>query len=78
MLHVAPPDLQFQWAAEEGALGLYHFGPKKPSIIFAGTAASTRLAKRRDGRGAIVNLGCIESVDTFALETISFDGKALL
>jgi hypothetical protein len=53
MLHVAPPDSQFQWAAEEVTLGLYQFGPKTAKHYFSGTAASARLAKLRDGRGAI-------------------------
>jgi hypothetical protein len=32
---------------------------------------------RRPGQ-YIVNLGCVEGVDTFALETTVFDGKHLL
>jgi hypothetical protein len=79
MLHVAPPDSQFQWAAVEGTLGLHQFGPKKAKHYFCRNCGVHTVGEttRRPGRHS-VNLGCIEGVDTFALETISFDGKALL
>ncbi|WP_420213825.1 GFA family protein [Janthinobacterium fluminis] len=83
LLHVASPGSQFQWAAEEGALGLYQFAPppppKKAKHYFCRNCGVHRFGETTRRPGChIVNLGCIEGVDAFALETISFDGKVLL
>ena len=78
MIHLVPGE-QFKTEAKEGALGTYQFGRMQAKHYFCrhcGIHAYSETT-RRPGQ-YIVNLGCVEGVDTFALETTVFDGKHLL
>jgi hypothetical protein len=58
---------------------LYQFGPKKAKHYFCLNCGVHTFGETTRQPGChIVNLGCIEGVDTIAWETISFYGKALL
>lgn len=78
MMHLVP-GAQFHIESKEGALGQYQFGKVQAKHYFCKTCGIHTFSEttRRPGQ-YIVNLGCVEGVDTFALETTLFDGKNLL
>lgn len=78
MMHLVPGE-KFKIEAEEGALGFYQFGTKTAKHYFCKSCSINTFSEtaRRPGQ-YIVNLGCVDGVDTFALETTVFDGKNLL
>ena len=78
MIHLVPGD-KFKIDAQEGALNFYQFGKKQAKHYFCKTCGISTFSEtpRRAGQ-YVVNLGCVEGVDTFALETTMFDGKNLL
>lgn len=73
------PGAQFGIEAQDGALGMYQFGKMQAKHYFCKHCGIHPFSEttRRPGQ-YIVNLGCVEGVDTFALETVVFDGKHLL
>jgi hypothetical protein len=78
MLPDPVPEAQFHFEAQRGALGLYQFGAKKAKHYFCRNCGIHTFSEsaRKPGHYR-VNLGCVEGVDTFALETSVFDGKSL-
>lgn len=78
MIHLVPGE-KFKIEAQEGSLGVYQFGRKQAKHYFCRNCGISTFCEttRRPGQ-YIVNLGCVEGVDTFALETTVFDGKNLL
>lgn len=74
---IAPEAIDIQ--AEEGALGLYQFATKVARHFFCRHCGIYTFHQtiRKPGHYR-VNLGCIDGVDTFALEADVFDGKHLL
>ena len=78
MMHLVP-GAQIHIDAKEGALNFYRFGKEQAKHYFCKTCGIHTFSEtaRRPGQ-YIVNLGCVEGVDTFALETTLFDGKNLL
>ncbi len=78
MVHPVPGE-KFHIEAQEGALNFYQFGRKQAKHYFCRNCGISTFSEttRRPGQ-YIVNLGCVEGVDTFALETTVFDGKNLL
>ena len=78
MIHLVP-GMQFHIEAQEGALGLYQWGTKDAKHYFCRNCGIPTFSEATRWAGQyIVNLGCVEGVDTFALETTVFDGKHLL
>ncbi len=73
------PDAQFHLAAGEDALNFYQFGPKRAKHYFCRTCGihTFSVTTRRPDQH-IVNLGCVQELDTYALEPVYFDGKHLL
>ncbi len=71
------PD-EFHYEAEEGALGLYQFDSKVAEHYFCKKCGiyTFHATFRKPGHYR-VNLGCIDSVDTEALEYTVFNGKSL-
>lgn len=78
MMHLVP-GAQFHIDAKEGALNFYQFGKEQAKHYFCKNCGIHTVSEktRRPGQ-YIVNLGCVDGVDTFALETTVFDGKNLL
>ena len=78
MMHLVP-GAQFHIDAKEGALNFYQFGKMQAKHYFCRNCGIHPFSEtsRRPGQ-YIVNLGCVEGVNTFALETAVFDGKHLL
>ncbi len=78
MVSPVPGD-KFKIEAQEGALGFYQWGKMQATHYFCKHCGISTFSEttRRLGQ-YIVNLGCVEGVDTFALETVIFDGKHLL
>ncbi len=75
----AIPPANFHIEAADDALGLYQFGIKTAKHYFCnhcGIYTFHVTARQPDHYRA--NLGCIEGVDAFALESEIFDGKNLL
>ena len=69
----------FRIDAKEGALGLYQFGNKTAKHYFCKTCGIYTFHETARKPGHLrANLGCVEGVDTFALEADIFDGKNLL
>ena len=70
------PGEKFKIDAQEGALNFYQFGKKQAKHYFCKTCGIHTFSEtiRRPGQ-YIVNLACVEGVDTSALETTLFDGK---
>lgn len=65
--------------AEEGALGLYQFGAKTAKHFFCRHCGIYPFHETARFPGQYrVNLGCIEGIDSFALDADVFDGKNLL
>jgi hypothetical protein len=78
MLPQAVPQAQFHIEAQAGALGLYQFGQKKAKHYFCTTCGILPFHESARQPGHFrPNLGCVEGVDTFALEIGVFDGKSL-
>ncbi len=78
MMHLVP-GAKFQIDAKDSALNFYQFGKEQAKHYFCRNCGIHTFSEttRRPGQ-YIVNLGCVEGVDTFALETTVFDGKSLL
>ena len=78
MMHLVPGE-KFQIDAKDDALNFYQFGNKQAKHHFCRNCGIHTFSEttRRPGQ-YIVNLGCVDGVDTFALETTVFDGKHLL
>jgi len=72
-----PPE-KIKIEAKDGALGLYQFGRKTAKHYFCKECGiyTFHETARKPGHFR-VNLGCVEGVDTFALEADVFDGKHL-
>lgn len=73
------PKAKFKIHAEDGALGLYQFGAKTAKHYFCnrcGIYPFHETARFPDHFRA--NIGCLDDVDSFALEFDVFDGKHLL
>ncbi|MDH3354348.1 MAG: GFA family protein [Chromatiales bacterium] len=65
--------------AKDGTLGLYQFGDKTAKHYFCKECGIYPFHETARQPGHLrVNLGCIDGVDTFALEYDVFDGKHLL
>jgi len=78
-IYLVPPDSKFHMEAKEGALGLYQFGATQAKHYFCRNCGIHTFSETTRRPGChIVNLGCVEGVDTFSLETMVFDGKNLL
>ncbi len=73
------PEDELKIEAKEGALGLYQFGQKTAKHYFCKECGiyTFHETARKPGHFR-VNLGCVDGVDTFALEADVFDGKHLL
>jgi hypothetical protein len=78
MVHLVPGE-HFKAEVQDDALSVYQFGPKRAKHYFCKHCGVSTYSEttRRPGQ-YIVNLGCVEGVDTFALEATMFDGKHLL
>ena len=62
--------------ASENALGLYQFGQKTAKHFFCKQCGIYPFHETARAPGHYrVNLGCIEGIDTFALQADVFDGK---
>jgi len=73
-----PPE-KFTIDAEEGALGLYQFGIKTAKHYFCKHCGIYTFHETARKIGHFrANIGCIDGVDTFALEADVFDGKNLM
>ncbi len=72
------PQAQFHIEAKDGALGLYQFGAKRAKHHFCKHCGIHTFSESGRAPGHfLANLGCVEGVDTFALEIGVFDGKSL-
>ncbi|MCG6932182.1 MAG: GFA family protein [Gallionella sp.] len=78
MMHLVPGE-KFQIDTKDDALNYYQFGKNQAKHYFCRNCGIHTFSEttRRPGQ-YIVNLGCVDGVDTFALETTMFDGKNLL
>ncbi|HHH39504.1 MAG TPA: GFA family protein [Sedimenticola sp.] len=75
----AIPPARFKIDADEGALGLYQFGPKTAKHYFCRHCGIYPFHETARQPGHFrANLGCIEGVDPFQLEARVFDGLHLL
>lgn len=73
------PSENFNIDAEEGALGLYQFGIKTAKHYFCKHCGIYTFHETARKVGHFrANIGCIEGVDSFALDADVFDGKHLL
>jgi len=78
MVSLVPGD-KFKIDAQEGALNSYQFGKKQTKHYFCAHCGIHTYSEATRWPGQyVVNLGCVEGVDTFALETTVFDGKHLI
>ena len=78
MMHLVP-GANFHIEAKEGALGTYQWGKETAKHHFCRNCGVATFSEAEKWPGHyIVNLGCVDGVDTFALETTVFDGKNLL
>ena len=73
------PGEKFRSEVKEGALGTYQWGKMQAKHHFCKVCGISTYGEttRRPGQ-YIVNLGCVEGVDTFALPVTVFDGRHLL
>lgn len=78
MIQLVPGE-QFKTEIKEGAVGMYQFGWKQAKHYFCRHCGIHTFSEttRRPGQ-YIANLGCVDGVDTFTLETTVFDGEHLL
>lgn len=73
------PAEKFTIDAEEGALGLYQFGIKTAKHYFCKQCGIYPFHETARKIGHLrANIGCIEGVDSLALDADVFDGKNLL
>lgn len=78
LISMVPGD-KFVIDAQEGALGYYQFGKMQAKHYFCKHCGISTFSETTRWPGKyVVNLGCVEGVDTFALEQTVFDGKHLL
>ncbi len=78
MVHLVPGE-KFRSEVQEGALGTYQFGRRQAKHHFCRHCGVSTYSETERWPGQyIVNLGCVDGVDTFALETRVFDGRHLL
>ena len=74
---IAPEKLKME--VEKGVLGLYQFGMKTAKHYFCKRCGIYPFHETARKPGHFrVNLGCIDEIDTFSLESDLFDGKHLL
>ena len=74
---IAPEKFIIQ--AKDGALGVYQFGAKTAKHYFCRECGIYPFHETARMPGHFrANLGCVEGIDTFALEVDVFDGKHLL
>jgi len=73
------PGENFKFEAQEDSLGTYQWGKMQAKHHFCKHCGISTFSEttRRPGQ-FIVNLGCVEDVDTFSLDVTVFDGKHLL
>lgn len=72
------PD-QFSYEADDELLGCYQFGAKTAKHYFCKQCGIYTFHETARMPGHFrVNLGCIEGIDPFSLESELFDGKNLL
>lgn len=72
------PD-NFSFETKDGYLGLYQYGEKTAKHYFCKECGIYTFHETATRPGhLIVNLGCIDGIDTFSLEAEIFDGKNLL
>lgn len=78
MTHEVIAPEKFTIEAQQGALGLYQFGVKTAKHYFCRQCGIYPFheSSRKAGHYR-VNLGCIDGIDTFALDADVFDGKNL-
>jgi hypothetical protein len=73
-----PPE-RFHIEADADALGLYQFGLRTAKHYFCKSCGIYTFHETARQPGHFrANLGCVEGIDTFALEADVFDGKHLL
>jgi hypothetical protein len=73
-----PPD-QFSYEVDDELLGCYQFGAKTATHYFCKRCGIYTFHETARLPGHFrVNLGCIEGIDPFTLESELFDGKNLL
>ena len=73
------PSENFNIDADEGALGLYQFGIKTAKHYFCKHCGIYTFHETARKVGHFrANIGCIDGVDSFALDADVFDGKHLL
>ncbi len=78
MVRLVPGD-KFRAEVKEGALGPYQWGKMQAKHHFCRVCGISTFSEATRWPGQyIVNLGCVDGVDTFALDTTVFDGKHLL
>ncbi len=78
MVHLVSGE-KFRSEVTEGALGTYQFGRRQAKHHFCRHCGVSTYSETERWPGQyIVNLGCVDRVDTFALETRVFDGRHLL
>jgi hypothetical protein len=78
MVHPVP-GTNFHIDAKEGALGTYQWDTKTAKHYFCRNCGISTFSEAERWPGHyMANLGCVDGVDTFALETTVFDGKNLL
>ncbi|HKB59159.1 MAG TPA: GFA family protein [Gallionellaceae bacterium] len=78
MVHLVPGE-HFKAETRDDALAVYQSGPKRVQHYFCKHCGVSTFSEATRWPGQyIVNLGCVEGVDTFALETTVFDGRHLL
>lgn len=78
MVHLVPA-AAFKVEVKGDALNSYQFGTRTAKHYFCRNCGVHPYSETEKWpEQYIVNLGCVEGVDTFALETTVFDGKNLL
>jgi len=74
---IAPENIKID--AEEGALGVYEFSTKTAKHYFCKKCGIYTFHQTLRQPGFFkANIGCLEEVDSSAIEVINFDGKNLL
>jgi hypothetical protein len=72
------PKAEVAIEAEQGALAMYQFGSKVAEHYFCRTCGIYPFHGSMTKPGHIrFNLGCVEGLDVYALETSVFDGKSM-
>ena len=74
---ISPENLKIEF--KNDVLGLYEFGTKTAKHHFCKRCGIYTFHQTRSQPGFYrINIGCIEGIDPFSLETDLFDGKNLL